>query len=200
MNNIVQYDIVLIGVVITIPYIKNLFSNKIIYITLSQYTNWNIALICINYFYKNNNYEAFIAINSSTIFVIYHIFRLTCRDKIMLIPNIPKYFTYRAVDFVSFFVHVLPAMVYTHDLIYNKIGKCDVQHNIGYEVCLFNLLWALQCFGTLNPCNAYFHVDDIYVKNIWYITLLSHIFFGYIYNNLITIGCTLSPCLHHIYI
>lgn len=187
MNNRHEYELVLITTSIMIPIVRKIITkttNKNIglmsNITLSQYTNWNVVLIGVNYFYPNVNLEIFITINSSTIFIIYHIFRFTNSDKISLVPNIPKCFSLMTIDFCSFFVHVLPGVVYIYDFIYNKSGKYKIEHNIGYDVALFNLIWAFQTFNTFSPCSVYFLVNDNYVYCIWCITIMSHIICGYI--------------------
>jgi len=187
MNKRNEYELILITTSIMIPIIRKIITkitNKsfglMSTITLSQYTNWNVILIGVNYFYPNVNLEIFITINSSTIFIIYHIFRFANSDKIRLVPNIPKCFSLMTIDFCSFFVHVLPGVVYIYDFIYNKSGKYRIEHNIGYDVVLFNLIWAFQSFNTFSPCSVYFLVNDHYVYNVWCTTIISHILCGYI--------------------
>jgi len=187
MNNRHEYEIVLVSTTIIIPIVRRIIGHisdktfgKISTVTLSQYTNWNMILIGINYFYHNVYFEIFITINSSTIFIIYHIFRFTNKDKISLIPNVPKGASIMTIDICSFFVHILPGIVYIYDFIYNKRGNYIINHNIGYDVVLFNLIWAFQSFKTFSPCSVYFTVNDNIVYYVWCCTIISHILCGYI--------------------
>lgn len=169
---------------------QNKQTKKIIWVTLSQYTNWNLVLIFINTFYKDGIYELFIAINSLTILIVYHVFRFADRDKIHLIPNIPNGSSFIFIDIISFFVHILPAFAYIHNFANTKMSihhnQYLVNHNVGYDVALFNVGWALQCFQSFDPAPAYYQTNNIY--KYWCFTLLCHICNGYILQSIYLIN------------
>lgn len=183
-----SYDMVLFTTCVAIPFFNKRICNMITHdalsnmvkVTLSQYTNWNIILVIINSFYKNDEFEIFITINSTTIFIIYHIFRLTQKERIQLIPNIPTWCSMLHIDIISFFAHILPFIVYVYDFYLNKYRTCIglPYHNIGYDVALFNLIWALQCFQGFDPAAVYYQIA--YVYEVWCLTLFSHVATGYV--------------------
>jgi len=189
----INYDLLIFLTSILIPSCNKLLCNttsdvyckKMISVTMSQYTNWNLVLIAINTFYKNSHYEFFITINSITICIVYHIFRFTEKENIRLIPNIPKNSSFLFIDFISFFVHVLPPFVYIHHItnMPNSMRKniMDI-HNIGYDVALFQMGWALQSFESFNPGSVYYYTTNIY--KYWCFSLLCHICGGYILQTL----------------
>lgn len=178
-----KYEATLTFIAIAIPsfikFIKTLLPdssfNKWLIITASQYTNWNLCLVAINHFHNNRLMNIFLTINSTTIFVVYHLFYFTNRSQIKKIPNIPDCFNEIHLNIVNIFVHVIPCITYIHDCSKNKY-ICD--YNIGYNVVLFNLIWSLQCFLSFDPHTVYFKVSDKTVYNLWIFVIFFNISLG----------------------
>lgn len=172
-NEINEYEAILAFIVIAIPcfikFLKTFLSadsplNRWLIITASQYTNWNMCLVFINHFHNNRLMNIFITINSTSIFIVYHIFYFTNKSLIKKIPNIPDFCTDIHIDIVNVIVHVIPFIGYVYDYYKNRY-ICD--YNMGYNVILFNMIWALQCFLSFDPHTVYFKVSYKNVYNMW---------------------------------
>lgn len=197
MNKTIEYELIILGTTIFIPVSKKIINiilpqsyiKDFIIISMSQYTNWNIFLIFINLINNNSYLKIFITINSTTIFIIYHIFYITNRQLIKKIPNIPSFCNQIHIDIASFFVHVLPFIMYNFYYTNYKLN-----HNIGYHVVLYNMVWCFQCFLSFNPHTVYFNINDENVYLLWCFTMLTHISVGYLLNYL-TYHDTVHPYL-----
>ena len=178
-----EYELILVLTSISIPILRkflNVYSFKItkaLSQSLLQYTNWNIILIFINHFCNNKMLNVFLTINSATIFIIYHIFHFTYKHLIMTMPNVPKWFTNTHINIASFFVHILPILVYSHDFYKNKY---EIGYNMGYNVLLFNLIWAFQNFLSFDPEKAYFKISQEKVYYVWCLLMVSNISIGHL--------------------
>jgi len=178
-----EHELIIGGTSVIIPMIiytiKNTLPESVdrthIIISLMQYTNWNLILIFINYFRNNRYLNVFIAINSTTIFTVYHLFHFTNKALIKTLPNIPKDATDFEINVANFFLHVLPFLVYI-----NSVNKYNyiIDSNVGYNVILFTFVWALQCFQSLDPHVAYFKISDDNVYRLWIFIVFYNIFLG----------------------
>lgn len=188
LSVIKEYELILVSTSISIPVFIKLLkittSSKMIKDisqSLIQYTNWNLILIFINHYHNNKMLNVFLTINSATIFIIYHMFHFTCKNQIMNMPNIPKWCTHNHINFASFFVHILPILVYGRDFYMNRYV---VNYNMGYNVILFNFVWAFQNFLTFDARKAYFVISDDAIYYIWCIIIACNISIGYILETL----------------
>lgn len=172
-----EYEIILLTTSIAIPIFIKLLNIKYISHSLLQYTNWNLVLIFINHYRNNKILNVFLTINSATIFVIYHIFHFTCKERIMTMANIPKWCTHTHINIASFFVHILPFLVYGYDFYKNRY---IVEYNMGYNVILFNFIWAFQNFLSFDVQKAYFIVEPKVIYYIWCSVIVCNISIGYI--------------------
>lgn len=185
LNEVQEYETILVFVTIAIPcFIKFLKSflpespfNKWVIVTASQYTNWNLCLVLINHFHNNRLMNIFLTINTSTIFIIYHIFYFTNKPLIKQIPNVPDFCTNIHIDITNVIVHVIPFIGYVYDYFKNKY-ICE--YNLGYNVILFNMIWALQCFLSFDPYTVYFKISDLNVYKLWMFVIFLNISIGYI--------------------
>ena len=179
-----EYEATLVFITIAIPsfikFIKTALPtcalNKWIVITTSQYTNWNLCLIIVNHFRNNRLMNIFLTINSTTIFIAYHMFYLTNKPLIRKIPNIPYFFTDIHIDIINVIVHVIPFIGYVHDYSKNKY-VCD--YNIGYNVVLFNVLWAFQCFLSFDPHSVYFQISNPNIYKLWVFIIILDLSIGH---------------------
>lgn len=185
LNEFQEYETILVSVTIAIPcfikFLKSLLPNspfnKWVIVTASQYTNWNLCLVLINHFHNNRLMNIFLTINSSTIFIIYHIFYLTNKPLIKQIPNVPDFYTDIHFDITNVIVHVIPFVGYVYD--YSK-NKYICEYNMGYNVILFNMIWALQCFLSFDPHLAYFKISDLNVYKMWVFVIFLDLSIGYL--------------------
>ena len=179
-----EYEFILVIVTIAIPcfikFLKTILSdssfNKWMIVTASQYTNWNVCLVFINQFHNNRLMNIFITINSTTIFIIYHLFYLTNKPLIKQIPNIPDFFTDIHIDVTNVVVHVIPFIGYAYDYYKNKY---ECEYNLGYNVLLFNMIWALQCFLSFDPHSVYFKISDYNIYKLWILVIFLNLSIGY---------------------
>ena len=189
-----EYETMLILVAISIPsfikclkfYFPHNPISKWFVTTASQYTNWNITLILINYFHNNRLMNVFITINSSTIFIVYHIFYCTNNKLIRKIPNIPSFCNDFHINIANVFMHVIPFILYTYDCYKTIKARTAVDlmnYNMGYNVILFNMIWALQCFQGFDPHTVYFKVPYKDVYNIWVFIIFLNITIGFCLQN-----------------
>ena len=151
---------------------------KILYISFKQYTNWNIALIFINCKYENKYLNIFITINSTTIFVIYHIFNITNYQMIRKIPNIPKEMNDFQINTCNFFLHILPFLAYVKNF---YLYHSSLNFNIGFNVILFNLIWSFQCFLSFNPHTVYFKIERNKIYYLWFFLMTFNFIQGHIF-------------------
>jgi len=184
LSTIREYELILVSTSISIPVLRKILdmntSSKIMKAlsqSLLQYTNWNIILMFINHFRNNKMLNVFLTINSASIFIIYHIFHFTSKNLIMSMPNVPKWCTHTHINIASFFVHILPILVYGQDF-YKK--SYIVDYNMGYNVTLFNFFWAFQNFLSFDPQKAYFKVSQETVYYVWCMLMLCNISIGYL--------------------
>lgn len=178
-----EFELILVSTSISIPLLIKLLNlntsskiTKILSQSLLQYTNWNIILIFINHFRNNKMLNVFLTINSATIFIIYHIFHFTSKNQIMNMPNIPEWCTHTHINIASFFVHILPIIVYGNDFYKNRY---IIDYNMGYNVILFNFIWAFQNFLTFDAKKAYFVISPNAIYIIWCTIIASNISIGY---------------------
>lgn len=171
-DEIFEFESILAFITISVPcFIKCMKTflpcsplNQWIVVTASQYTNWNLCLVVINHFHNNHFMNIFLTINSSTIFIVYHLFYLSNKPLIRKIPNIPEFFTDFHIDVINVIVHVIPCLGFIHHYSKNPY-YCDF--NMGYNVTLFNMIWALQCFVGFDPHTVYFKISDSNVYKLW---------------------------------
>ena len=179
-----EYEATLVFIMIAIPsfikFIKTALPacalNKWMVITASQYTNWNLCLVIVNHFRNNRLMNIFLTINSTTIFIAYHMFYLTNKPLIRKIPNIPYFFKDIHIDIINVIVHVIPFIGYVHD--YSK-NKCACDYNIGYNVVLFNVLWAFQCFLSFDPHSVYFQISNPNIYKLWVFIIVLDLSIGH---------------------
>lgn len=174
MNEIEEFEFeaILVFVTVAIPcfikflktFLPNTCCKQFIIVTSSQYTNWNLCLVAINHFYNNRFMNVFLTINSSTIFIVYHIFYLTNKSLIKQIPNVPDCFNNIHIDITNVVVHVIPFIGYLYGY-YKNTYLCD--YNMGYNVLLFNMIWAFQCFLSFDPHSVYFKVSEKNIYKLW---------------------------------
>lgn len=169
----------LIRYIINVFFANNKSVQKYIITTLQQYTFWNLCLIVINALYKNQNFEIFIFINTTVIFITYYIFHFTYRDKIKSFPNISPKLNEFDIEVAMFLAHGLPFIYYLY-----KIAKMTytskVFSNIGFESSLFNIIWTLSCFYSFDPTPAYFDIPIDILHLVWIFMILLHIVIGYL--------------------
>jgi len=186
MDKLYQYQNILISTSIFLPlflkinsfFDKNIQLLKIVDITLKQYTNWNLALVIINYHYNNDYMNIFLSINSTTVFVIYHIFHFNNKCMIKNIPNIPKDMNYTYINSLNLIVHILPFLSYVK---YFYILKNSINYNIGFNVILFNMIWALQCFQSFDPHTVYFQIQKNNVYYLWIFLIILNSSLGVVF-------------------
>jgi len=184
LTEIGVYESILFGTTIFIPvsiqFVKTLLPESIyknfIIITISQYTNWNIVLVLVNHYFNNQYMNIFLTINSTTIFIIYHIFHCTNKHLIRRIPNVPESCTELHIDMMNIVVHILPWLFYTHDYYLNSHKS---EHNIGIDVIFYNMMWCLHCFQSFDPHQVYFKISKKNVYKLWCALIFMNLFFGY---------------------
>ena len=182
-----EYEAMLIFVAISMPsfikcvkfYFPHNTVGKWFAITASQYTNWNICLVVINHFYNNRFMNLFLTINSTTIFIVYHMFYLTNKPLIKQIPNIPEFCNDYHINIVNVIVHVVPFIGYIYDFYKNRYLVDTIDYNAGYNVIFFNMIWALQCFQSFDPHTVYFQVSYSNVYKMWVLIIILNLSVGF---------------------
>lgn len=152
---------------------------KYVITTLKQYTFWNLCLIFINIFYKNEIFEVFVFVNTTVVFIVYYIFHIMYRDKIKCFPNMPHEFSELDIDIVMFLAHGAPFIYYLYKFVYQSSGY-KISHNIGYETAFLNITWSVVCFYSLDPRNSYFNISDEVLYCVWFLMISLHIIIGYL--------------------
>jgi hypothetical protein len=182
---LINCELILLTTTIILPFTKKFIDNYIYNdkikdfstIILNQYTNWNLFLIMLNILYSNDYLEYFITINSSSIFIIYHIIyynNILNLFKIFIIYD--SYYEVIIINIGNFFMHILPVIYYINKYIDKKI---IIDINMGYQVCLFNMLWSLQVVGNFDPSVIYVEMNTKHLYIMWYFVCILNISIGF---------------------
>jgi len=182
---LLEYELIIISTSIFIPSVKKLIKKytpdsnfkSFSVMIINQYTNWNLFLIAINLLHSNIYLEYFITINSSTIFIIYHVFYL--KDLIKITHDTQSYYNHLLMNIANIFMHILPLIYYFNHYLDKKT---IINFNIGYHSCLFNLIWSLQVVGSYDACSIYYRIKKYQIYITWYSVCFLHIFIGFIAN------------------
>lgn len=178
-NIIILFTIIIIVLQNLIQFLfnDNEFVNRYIISSLKQYTIWNFCLLLINIFlFQDSFMEIFMFINSFIVFIGYYIIHIVYRNKIKLFPNIPSFFTETHIEIIMFVLHGMPFIYYLFKYLNSNI---DILYNFGYETMIFNIIWSLLSFFSLDPSPVYFEINNDFLYFIWFIILLLHIIYGY---------------------
>lgn len=180
---LMKCELILLTTTIILPFTKKfidyMYNDKIkdfSSIIFNQYTNWNLFLIILNLLYSNDYLEYFITINSSSIFIIYHFLYYNNILKLFKIFIIYDKYDIIIINIGNFFMHILP-LIYYIEHYFNK--KHIININMGYQVCLFNMIWSLQIVGNFDPSVIYVEINKKHLYIMWYIVCILNISIGF---------------------
>jgi hypothetical protein len=189
-NKNIQFEMITLLSVVLFSYIKKIpkllngsgNNSKINYseIKLSQFTSWNMMTIfyytILNYFdIYNYLLLKFITINSTAIFITFHLLYLYDYNLIFYFPasNNMKFIEFHTYSFI---VHIMPPIYFIYKYIHiNDDTNYDTDEiilyqdiNVGIYTMLFQLLWCFSIFNDFNIAKVYLedykHLSRIFLK------------------------------------